>query len=215
VQGLRSLWVVLCLLLAQASPAAPSDADTIYVVRRGWHIDIGFAVPELVAPLGSITGEFPGARYLLFGFGDRRYLMAKHSHVPAMLGAVWPGQGLILVTGLAATPGEAFGEKEVIALHVSPAQATELQAFIAGSLQADGGGSFVVTAPGPYGGSLYFNSGLKYSGLHTCNTWAAEGLRRAQLPVRSRGTLLAGQLWRQAAKLAAPVSPSRANEGAQ
>jgi hypothetical protein len=205
---MRSLWVVACLLLAQASHAGPSDIDTIYVVRRGWHIDLGFTVPELVAPLGAVTGEFPGARYLLFGFGDRRYLMAKHSHVPAMLGAVWPGQALILVTGLTAPPEQAFGETQVIALHVSPAQSKQLQAFIAGSLQAGAGGeSFAVTAPGPYGGSLYFSSVLKYSGFHTCNTWAAEGLQRAELPVRARGTLFAGQLWRQAAKLARPVLP--------
>jgi hypothetical protein len=204
---MRWSWVVAWLLLAQASQAAAIDGDTIYVVRRGWHIDLGFAVPELVAPLGTVTGKFPGERYLLFGFGDRRYLMAKHSHVPAMLGAVWPGQALMLLTGLAATPGEAFGEKQVIALHVSPTQSKELQAFIAGSLQAvASSGSFAVTAPGPYSGSLYFDSGLKYSGFHTCNTWAAEGLQRAELPVRSRGTLFAGQLWRQVAKLA-PAPP--------
>ena len=203
MQVVRSLCVVALLLLAQAS-----QADTIYVVRRGWHIDIGFAMPELVAPLGTVSGEFPGARYLLFGFGDRRYLMAKHSHVPAMLGAVWPGKALILVTGLAATPEEAFGETAVIALSVSSAQSQELQAFIAGSLQAAASnGSFVVTAPGPYSGSLYFSSGLKYSGFHTCNTWAAEGLQSAELPVRSRGTLFARQLWRQAAKLAPPLPP--------
>jgi hypothetical protein len=194
----RGLWVGAWLLLAQAS-----HADTIYVVRRGWHIDIGFAAPALVDPLGTVSGEFPGARYLLFGFGDRRYLMAKHSHVPAMLGAVWPGQALILVTGLAATPATAFGEKQVIALQVSPVQSRELQGFIAGSLQVVGtSGRFAVTAPGPYGGSLYFNSGLKYSGFHTCNTWAAEGLQRAALPIRSRGTVFAGQLWRQVAQLA-------------
>lgn len=200
---MRWSWVVAWLLLGQAS-----QADTIYVVRRGWHIDIGFAVPGMVPPLGVVTGQFPGARYLLFGFGDRRYLMAKHSHVPAMLGAVWPGQALILVTGLAATPGEAFGEKQVIALPASPAQSKELQAFIAGSLQAVANSErFAITAPGPYGGSLYFDSGLKYSGFHTCNTWAAEGLQRAEFPVRPRGTLFAHQLWRQVAKLAPPPSP--------
>ncbi len=110
---LRSLWVVACLLLAPASHASPSDLDTIYVVRRGWHIDIGFAVAELVAPLGAVSGEFPGSRYLLFGFGDRRYLMAKHSHVPAMLGAVWPGQGLILVTAPPAPPVALLRSPEV------------------------------------------------------------------------------------------------------
>jgi hypothetical protein len=155
--------------------------------------------------------------------------MAKHSHVPAMLGAIWPGEALVLVTGLTATPAEAFGQKQVIALDVSPSQSRELQAFIAHSLRttdgsglegsartvgsagaampqgADGAlgtGRFAVAAPGPYSGSLFYSSDLKYSGVHTCNTWVAEGLRSAQLSVRSRGTLFAGQLWRQVTRVA-------------
>jgi hypothetical protein len=201
---MRSFWVLAWLLLGQMSHAdTVSPTDTIYVVRRGWHIDLGFAVPELVAPLGTVARDFPGARYLVFGFGDRRYLMAKHSHVPAMLGALWPGKSLILVTGLVATPAEAFEEKWVIKLTVSSGQARDLQTFIAGSLHKSEGAGYVVAASGPYGGSLYFNSDLKYSAFHTCNTWVAEGLRSAALPVRSRGTLFAGQLWRQVANLAA------------
>jgi hypothetical protein len=110
------------------------------------------------------------------------------------------------VNGLAATPAAAFGEKWVVKLKVTAAQSTDLQTFIARSLQADDGGMFIVAAPGPYGGSVYFNSELKYSAFHTCNTWVAEGLRSAALPVRSRGTLFAGQVWRQVVKLAAASS---------
>ena len=202
----RWVGMLMWLLFGQASHAVPGSSDTVYVVRRGWHIDLGIAVRELAPPLHSVAREFAGARYLLFGFGDRRYLMAKHSHVPAMLGALWPGRALILVTGLSATPAEAFGEKSVVEVDVSPAQSTELQAFIAKSLRdtaTDAGGEtkFVVAAPGPYGGSLYFESDLQYSGLHTCNTWAAEGLRTAQLPVHPRGTVFASQLWRQVNRL--------------
>jgi len=202
---MRSFCVLLWLLLGQVSRADTEINDTIYVVRRGWHIDLGFAVAELVTPLRSAAGQFAGARYLLFGFGDRRYLMAKHSHVPAMLGALWPGKALILATGLAATPADAFGANSVVKLGVSPAQSMELQNFIAKSLHkaeySGGGPDFVVAAPGPYAGSLYFNSDLRYSAFHTCNTWAAEGLQAAQLPVRARGTLFASQLWHQLGRL--------------
>lgn len=188
--------MLMWLLLAPLS-----HADTIFVVRRGWHVDLGLAVSEVVPPLDAVASQFPGAKYLLLGFGDRRYLMAKHSHVPAILAAVWPGKSLILATGLISPPQEAFGEPSVVQLEVSTAQSRELQAFIAKSLRVDD--KFVITAPGPYDGSLYFDSELRYSGLHTCNTWVAEGLKSAELPVRSKGTLFAGQLWRQVAKLAA------------
>ncbi len=63
-------------------------AATLYVARRGWHTDVGFDVSQLTAPLCSIAVKFPGAKYLFFGFGDRRYLLAKHWHVPVLMAAV-------------------------------------------------------------------------------------------------------------------------------
>ena len=58
-------------------------------------------------------------------------------------------------------------------------------------------------APGPYEGSLYFEATPRYSALYTCNTWVAHALAAADLPVRVRGVIFAGQVWRPALKLAA------------
>jgi hypothetical protein len=49
----------------------------VYVVRRRWHIDIGFAAGDLSPPLASLSSRLPGARYLVFGFGDGQFLMNK------------------------------------------------------------------------------------------------------------------------------------------
>jgi len=84
---------------AGSSPAAP-----LYVVRRGWHIDVGFRVDDLQPPLRALNTEFAGARYLIFGFGDRHYLMARNYQSFELLAALWPGPGLMLVTGLTASP---------------------------------------------------------------------------------------------------------------
>jgi hypothetical protein len=180
-----------------AAPSAPSEAPRIYVVRRGWHVDLGFNVADLGAGLAPIVAEFPGARYLLFGFGDAKYLLASHHGPPVLLGALWPGSGLVLVTGLSAAPAEAFGGGEVIELEVSSAGLTAAQAFVRRSMVA-------VSTPlarGPYEGSVFYRSSATYSALHTCNTWAAQGLRAAGLSVRSGGVLFAGQVWRQARRL--------------
>jgi hypothetical protein len=56
-------------------------------------------------------------------------------------------------------------------------------------------------ANGPYEGSLYFSAIPQYSAFHTCNTWAAEGLSAAGLPVESAGVVFAGQLWGQVRRL--------------
>jgi len=167
---------------------------TVYVVRRGWHIDVAFAAADLESPLASVRNDFPGANYLTFGFGDRRYLM--HRSGLTMLEALWPGPGLVLVTGLRATLEEAFGEQEVIRLAVSQAQLIDVQQFVWDTFaEVEGGVTPLQT--GPYSGSSYYASVQRYSGLHTCNTWAAEALQAAGLSIRSRGVEFSGELWGQ------------------
>lgn len=181
----------------------------VYIVRRSWHIDIGFAVADLQPPLRAISDAVPQARYLEFGFGDRHYLMTRDHGTTTLLAAVWPGASLILMTALKATPQEAFGAEHVVVLHVRAAQAASVQNFIWGSMTAP-----APVADGPYPGSVFYGGTQHYSGLHTCNTWAAEALRAGALPVHSTGVLFAGQLWSQVQRLATqmPDTPA-AREG--
>jgi Protein of unknown function (DUF2459) len=196
---------------ALASPSAPArfrtePATTVYVARRKWHIDVGFAAADL-GPLAFAGAEFPGAKYLFFGFGDRRYLLAKHHNAPVLSGALWPGPGLILLTALKGTPAAAFGSSQVIEIELSGSQARSVQSFIRGSIADRAAYAPVPYEKGPYDGSVYYAASAGYSALHTCNTWAAQTLRTGDVPVRSRGVIFAGQLWSQVRKLAAAASP--------
>jgi hypothetical protein len=188
---------------ATASTAALSGADTdaaIYVIRRGWHVDLGFAAAGISLPLGSVRTDLPGARYVVFGFGDRRYLLARRKTVLRSIGALWPAPGLLLVTGLTASPESAFGAEHVIMLHVSGAEARAAADLVWRSM-AIAGGAAAPVAPGPYPGSLFYGAVIDYSAINTCNTWVASILRSSGLPVRARGVLFAGQIWRQALRL--------------
>jgi hypothetical protein len=154
-----------------------------------------------------VAQQFPGAKFLLFGFGDRHYLLARSHGPPNLIRALWPGPGLMLVTALEGSPQAAFGEREVIELRVSSVQAHHAQDFILRSLRRESEGSIAApAADGPYPDSRYFEAVPRYSGAYTCNTWAADALRAAALPVRSRLTLLAGQLWSQVTRLATAQS---------
>ena len=70
--------VALCALLSivqlqgcatnqqhRADDAAADAAAAVYVARRGWHIDIGFAVTDLEPPLAAIASDFPRAQSVL------------------------------------------------------------------------------------------------------------------------------------------------------
>jgi hypothetical protein len=183
------------------SPADKGDdSAVIFVARRGWHLDIGFAAADLQPPLKLVAAQFADVRYVFFGFGDQHYLTAKNRGTSTMLAALWPGPGLILATGLGQAPDEAFGTSHVIALAVSSRQSSDAQQFVWHSMNIQDHANPAYAA-GPYPGSLYFASTATYSGLHTCNTWAAEALAAAGLRINSAGVLFAGQLWRQARRL--------------
>jgi len=211
-----SLVAAPCPSMAQSLPA-PQDSAVIYVARRGWHVDIGFAVADLEPPLKSLTNEFPGARYLFFGFGDRRYLLAKDRNASVSLAALWPGRGMMLATGLTSPPPIAFGDRHVATLRVAPRQASGAQAFVWQSLDKRSKEDSTVKsyAPGPYEGSVFFTATPKYSAFHTCNTWVAESLAAAALPIHSRGVIFAGQVWAQVRRLEKQQSAQSAQDQRQ
>jgi uncharacterized protein (TIGR02117 family) len=190
-------------------PAPPTPASqerqTVYVVRRGWHIDIGIARGDAQPPLLQVAAAFPQARYLLFGFGDRRYLL--HGGAGNMVAALWGGAGLVLVTSLGPQqPEQVFGRESVVVVALTPKQMSDLQAFIGRSFAAHDG-ALVPVPPGPHSvGSFntFYESAQRYSALHTCNTWAAEVLQSAQLPINSSGVEFASQLWQQVRRLGSP-----------
>ena len=173
---------------------------TLFVIKRSWHTDIGFDAADLHPPLASLRSALPDAHYLLFGFGDKHYLTGHAGGMGRLSGAVWPGEGLVLLTGLEARPEAAFGAKGVVRLTVSAAQAQALEDFVWRTLATQHGAAELL-ASGPYEGSLYYASAVRYSGLHTCNTWTAEGLRAAGLPVHTFGVEFSGQVWRQVQRL--------------
>lgn len=188
--------------LPPVNKQASAPTTIVYVTRRGWHIDIGFSIDALDPPLAELTRDLPGARYLIFGFGDKRYLLAKNKSYGGMLAALWPGDGLSLVTGLTASPEEAFGAENVVQLRIDQTQAHAIENFLRNTLLIED----EVPQPyaqGPYEGGLYFSTGERYSVAHTCNTWAAEALASGSLPIHSRGVIFAGQLWRQVHEVAA------------
>lgn len=200
--GLAGVALASCAATSTAPAAArllPSGPSVIvYLARRRWHVDVGFAATDLQPSLAPVAKAFPAAKYLFFGFGDRQYLLAGGRKSPSMLRALWPGPAVLLVTAVN-DPDGAFGASQVIELALRPDQSRALQAFIRASMA---GAALTPLAPGPYDDSTFYAAGPRYSAWHTCNTWAAEALAAGGEPIRARGVILAGQLWSQARRLA-------------
>jgi Protein of unknown function (DUF2459) len=202
-----------CARAAPAAAAPEPDQVVMYLARRSWHIDVGFAVRDLGPSLAFVARRFPQAAYLFFGFGDRHYLLSKRKGTSALAGALFPGPGLILVTAIENTPAQAFGAPHVLEFALPAAQAAAAQGFVRRAL-AGGAGDIAPLAEGPYEGSAYYSAVARYSALHTCNTWAAEALQSAGFKVHTHLVLFAAQTWNQARRIKTRPPPrSTALEG--
>ena len=192
-----------CVSAPQPPEVPVTGNAVIYVVGRGWHTDIGLPVDEVDGPLADLERDFPGVRFMVFGFGERNYLMTHGNGSGEMLTALFPSKSAILMTALRAPPTEAFSDEQVVTLRLTPEAVDRLAERIWQTLEKTPDGAALRLADGPYPGSVFYASGETYDAFHTCNTWTALLLRDAGLPVNPRGVLFVGQVMRQAGAIAA------------
>ncbi len=191
----------LAALMLAGCVGLPSTAElgtgppvtTAYVIDRGWHTDIGIAAGDLRGALPTIEQDFPGARYFVFGFGERAYLLSRHRSILTMIAALLPSPGAILVTALRASPSDAFGSFQVVPLRLSAVEMDRLVVFLSDDLDRAGTGQPLPIADGPYPGSAFYAASATYDAAHTCNTWTIEALEAAGLPLNPSGVVFASQ----------------------
>ena len=195
-------WLSGCAATPPSAPVPVGDSIA-YVVARSWHTDIGLSLQEISGPLTTLERGLPGARYLVFGFGERAYYMGHATGSGDMLTALLPSKSAILVTALSAPPPDSFDAHEVITLHLPAANVARIVDQLWDAFEKTPDGSPILLSPGPYPGSLFYAGAETYSGLYTCNTWTARILRDAGLPIDPSGALFVGQVMRQVRQLAA------------
>lgn len=198
---------LLCLALLGGCASVPHDAaipdgeGRIYVVERGWHTDIGLSVDEVSGPLTSLESNFPGIRFMVFGFGERTFYMAHEENSFTMLGALLPSKSAILLTALRAPPDVAFADYEVATLRLPQSGVNRIADAIWQSLEKQDGAALRL-ADGPYVGSVFYADSDTYDAFDTCNTWTARLLRDAGFPVATH-VLFADQVMHQAQQITA------------
>ena len=190
-----------CTTVPLHDPAAPV-ATTVAIAERGWHTDVCLREKDADAWVAKLARGFAGATYLCLGFGEREYVVARDHSLLTMISALLPSPGAILLTAIRGTPAAAFGADNVVTVGVSRDGLAGLQTFFRHAIETDGTGRPRRLADGPYPGSVYFGATPSYDGFYTCNTWTADALRSAELPVRG-GILFSGELMRAGRRIAA------------
>ena len=201
-------WIATGLLSGCGTAQTPDNKiepvgdAAISVIERGWHTDISLPAQEVSGPLAALKTEFPGARFLVFGFGERTYYMSKDKTFGEMLAAPFPGPGTILLTALSAPPAEAFGGSHVITLRLSQPGVNQVVAFIWQSLKKKNDGLPDRLAEGPYPGSVFYAAEPRYDLFDNCNSWTMQALQQGGLPVHLTGVFFSDQVMEQTRRVA-------------
>jgi uncharacterized protein (TIGR02117 family) len=166
----------------------------IYVISGGWHTELGLPLEALSGPLAALNQDFPSARYLVFGWGAHDYYMAQNPGIGDLLRAATSGPAVMLVIPLEILPEMFFGAYNVFVLPAPPEGIQRLSQFLWHFLVKDEKGAPNRIGVGPYPQSVFSASAGTYNLGHTCDTWTAEALRVAGLPVSATGVVFAGQV---------------------
>lgn len=184
---------------------ATPRTDTVYVATLGWHTEIGLRADAITGPLAALEREFPGASYFMFGWGERGYYMATNPGLADLLRALVPGPAVMLVRALHRSPAETFGTTNVYAIPVSREGMDRLSRYLWGYLEKDRQGGLRRAGDSPYPESVFYGAAGTYDIGNTCNTWTAEALNVAGLPVSAAGVVFAGQVVDGVRGLAVPA----------
>ena len=120
--------------------------------------------------------------------------MAQDFGLGDLLRAAVPGPAVMLVIPLETSPEAFFGASNVFLLHAPPDGTKRLSQFLWEYLVIEENGTPGRIGTGPYPQSVFYASTGTYNLGHTCNTWTAEALRAAGLPVNAAGVVFAGQV---------------------
>lgn len=181
-------------------PANP--AAIVYAVARGWHTGLALPAQTPDRAWRPLPGVFPGAGWLLFGWGERTYYMAADPGSGDALGALFPGPAVLLVTPLRRPPRDVPGTETVFALGLTPAGLHRLRRFVLAAFARSATGEPQRLGRGPGAGSVFFAAAGSYSASYTCNTWVADALQHGGLPVSPDGVVFASQVVDQVRRLA-------------
>ncbi|MBI2527585.1 MAG: DUF2459 domain-containing protein [Candidatus Rokubacteria bacterium] len=181
------------------SPRPGEPVRTVYVVGHGWHAGLVVARADIPDEAWPEHRDFPPARWLEVGWGDRAFYQSPGAGVGLALDAIFRSAGSVLhIAGFDAPPAAYFPGAEIVTIGLSPRGLEALARFVQASYAHDAAGRPLALGPGLYPLSRFYGAVGSYHLLNTCNNWTAAALRAAGCPITPAYAVTAGNLLLQA-----------------
>jgi uncharacterized protein (TIGR02117 family) len=182
------------LMEAWKCPPAESNCRAVSILYDSWHAAIVLRKDDLPSAVFPELVDFPRARFIEFSWGDKDYFPDPDSGFSMALKAAFWSRGSVLhVVGFTENPELVYPNAQVVELRLAPTAYARLIAYLSHSF-ARPQNARAPASPGLVANSRFYPSTHEFSLLKTCNTWVAEALQTAGLPVSPRLVITAGQL---------------------
>ena len=190
---MRLVWITFLVVLL-ASPAA-SQTRTVYAVNIGWHVGLAFAATDLDATAFPEVADFPDARWIEIGWGDAAFYQDPDPDLGTILeAALVPTPAVLHLVAMPAHPARYLPGAEVMAVPLTAEQFGRLVGRISGTVRREGRARAEAIAPGLYPDSRFYPATGRFHLGRTCNTWVAETLAAAGVPIDPDGVFTADTL---------------------
>jgi uncharacterized protein (TIGR02117 family) len=208
----RAILLIALLACACAGPIAQphfrgegEKAKRIFVVSHGWHSGIVIRKADIAENALPEVRHFPDADYLEVGWGDWDYYQAPDPGLGlALKAAFWPSRSVLRVAGFKEAVESYFRGSEIVEIGLSDEAFQRLIQFISDTFSRPDPTVSVEARPGVAPDSRFYAAKGKFHIFRNCNTWVAEALQFAGLPITPGYAFTAGNLISQVKRLSAP-----------
>jgi uncharacterized protein (TIGR02117 family) len=182
-------------LIQPESAGRTRDDRRIFVVHDNWHAAIVFKKADLGTDLIPEAEDFSSVEYVEFSWGDADYFETPDAGILLALRAAFWSRGSVLhVVGVERTLQEHFRPAEIIQVPVSDEAFQRLGQFLSAHFDRADSSVRATARPGLTPNARFYPSTGRFSIARTCNTWVAEALQYAGLPVTSAFVVTAANL---------------------
>jgi uncharacterized protein (TIGR02117 family) len=171
------------------------DCHNIYIVSNQWHAGIVVRRSEIAAKTLPEIGDFPNVQWIEVSWGDQDYFPDPDAGVYAALrAAFWSNGSVLHLVGFNDAVENFYRGAAVYELRLSKDAFARLLFFIAGTFVRPDPALPAKPRLGLFTYSRFYSATGKFSIARTCNTWVAEALAHAGLPLDAASVITAGQL---------------------
>lgn len=181
-------------------PSGPGpNVSDVSVVSDGWHAAIVVPRMQLVETgLVPEVGEFPQARFIEFGWGDRAFYPARKKTLGMTLDAAFrPTPAIIHIAGRIRSPELIYGDANVVSIAMTRQTFRHMIGVLDSYIDRREGGRSYPVASGLHPNSNFYLARGGFHLFNNCNTWTARILRAGGVNLSPVGVITAGQLMSQ------------------